>query len=74
MWCDDPEAPLPEGHNWIADEEGYQFRCHACGLVLFKKKFELGGGWGISCETENKLEPETPRPHFFTWYLPRCSR
>ena len=74
-WLENPSNDsLPEGHNWIEELEDYQFKCSDCGLVMFKRKFELGGGWGISCVSPVNPEPETTRPSLWAWYLPDCKQ
>jgi hypothetical protein len=72
-WEDNPHLPLPSNHDWVEDLPGYQYKCTKCGLVMFKRKFALGGGWGISCESKVQGEPNTQRPSLWSWFIPNCN-
>lgn len=75
--------PVPkDDHEWVDKEptefKDYQYTCTKCGLVIFRRKFCLGGGWGISCASKydeyhsHKDFPYKPPKHLWYLYIPTC--
>lgn len=69
-------CPLPSGHSWKATIDDYQYQCQDCNLEIFRRKFELGGGWGISVTNEfpNDFEFSPPIPHMWAYPIPVCKK